>query len=153
MSLHVRPATLAQLNEGVAMLHRHHKPVQGHRFSLLCCDDEGVIRGACSVGRPVARELDPYEVAEVTRLVTDGTPNACSKLYAAAARACAAMGFKTIQTYILDSEPGTSLRAAGWKKIRTTSGGDWNHSTKNKGTRRTDQPQGPKAVYAKELHQ
>lgn len=151
MPLHVRPATLKQLNEGVTLLHRHHKPVQGHRFSLLVVDDTGIIRGACSVGRPVSRELDHCEVAEVTRLVTDGTKNACSKLYAAAARACAAMGFKTIQTYILDSEPGTSLRAAGWKKVRTTAGGDWNNSKAYRGKRRTDQPQGPKDCYAKEL--
>ena len=149
--LHIRPATLAQLNEGVALLHRHHKKVQGHRFSLLVIDDEGVIRGACSVGRPVARALDPNTTAEVTRLVTDGTKNACSMLYAAAARACAAMGFLYIQTYILDIEPGTSLKAAGWVFDGTTAGGDWNHSKKNAGTRRIDQPMGPKQRWKKIL--
>jgi hypothetical protein len=147
--LHVRPATLAQLNEAVTILHRHHKPVQGHRFSLLVKDDAGIVRGACSVGRPVSRELDPYMIAEVTRLVTDGTYNACSILYAAAARACAAMGFKRIQTYILDSEPGTSLKASGWVLDGHTSGGDWNHGTHK--NRRTDQPQGPKQRWVKDL--
>lgn len=149
----IRPATLKQLNEGVTLLHRHHKPVQGHRFSLLCIDETGAIRGACSVGRPVARGLDPYLVAEVTRLVSDGTKHVCSKLYAAAARACAAMGFDVIQTYILNTEPGTSLRAAGWVLVRTTAGGDWNNSKANAGTRRTDQPSGPKSVYEKQLSQ
>lgn len=151
MKLRVRPATLAQLNKAVVELHRHHKPVQGHRFSLLVEDENGVIHGACSVGRPVARALDPYRTAEVTRLVTDGTKNACSILYAAAARACAAMGYEMIQTYILDTEPGTSLKAAGWKLLRRTTGGDWNHSKANAGTRRTDQPQGAKLCYGKEL--
>lgn len=149
MALYVRPATLKQLNDGVALLHRHHKPVQGHRFSLLVCDENGTIRGACSVGRPVSRELDPYMIAEVTRLVTDGTKNACSMLYAAAARACSAMGFERIQTYILDTEPGTSLKASGWTLDGHTAGGDWNHGT-HKG-RRTDQPQGPKQRWAKKL--
>lgn len=151
MSLHVRPATLKQLNATVATLHRHHKPVRGHRFSLMVVDADGMVRGACSVGRPVSRELDPYQVAEVTRLVTDGTKNACSILYAAAARACKAMGFETIQTYILDTEPGTSLRAAGWEHVRSTRGGDWNNSKAFAGKRRTDQPMGPKHCYAKRL--
>lgn len=53
-------------------------------------------------------------IAEVSRLATDGTRNACSILYAAAARACDAMGFDSIQTYTLPEEGGASLRAAGW---------------------------------------
>jgi hypothetical protein len=32
--LHIVPLTLKQANEMVADLHRHHKPVVGHRFSL-----------------------------------------------------------------------------------------------------------------------
>lgn len=150
MSLIIRPATLSQLNTAVAELHRHHKPVQGHRFSLLCLNGAKIV-GACAVGRPVSRELDPYLIAEVTRLVTDGTKNACSILYASAARACAAMGFEIIQTYILADEPGTSLKAAGWSFDQMTTGGDWNHSRKNAGTRRTDQPMGPKQRWRKKL--
>ena len=34
MSLRVVPLTLAQANELIGRLHRHHKPVQGHRFSI-----------------------------------------------------------------------------------------------------------------------
>jgi hypothetical protein len=151
MRLSIKPATLSQLNEAVSNLHRHHKPVQGHRFSLLVVDEREVIHGACSVGRPVAREVSQYETAEVTRLVTDGTKNACSILYAAAARACTAMGFNRIQTYILDSEPGTSVKAAGWRLDGLTNGGDWNHGTHK--NRRTDQPQGPKQRWVKDLKQ
>lgn len=144
----VVPLTLAQANELIAGLHRHHKPVVGHRFSLGC-EVDGKIVGAVVVGRPVARELPQYEVAEVTRLVTDGTKNACSVLYSAAARVCREMGFRFIQTYILASEPGTSLRASGWVMSHRTDGGDWNHSWR-KG-RRTDQPMEPKTCWRKEL--
>lgn len=144
----VRPATLKQLNEGVTLLHRHHQPVRGHRFSLLCLDTEGLIRGGCSVGRPVARGCDPWLTAEVTRLVTDDTPNVCSMLYSAAARACRAMGFTKIQTYILESEKGVSLAAAGWKPEATTKGGQWEHTS---GPRRTDQPTEPKIRYGRAL--
>lgn len=150
MTLRVIPLTLAQLNEFVEQHHRHHKKVQGHRFSLGVMNDEHMV-GACSVGRPVSRELDPYLTAEVTRLVTDGTKNACSILYAASARACQAMGFKRIQTYILENEPGTSLKASGWKLDGMTTGGDWNHSAAFAGKRRTDQPQGPKQRWVKDL--
>ena len=152
MSLRVVPLTLAQLNAHVAAYHRHHKKVQGHRFSLGAWQDGNGMVGACSVGRPVARGCDPYTTAEVTRLVTDGTKNACSILYAAAARACQAMGFKRIQTYILEDELGTSLKASGWRFDGMTAGGDWNHSKAYAGKRRTDQPQGPKQRWIKELN-
>lgn len=146
----VRPLTLAQLNDAVDQLHRHHKPVQGHRFSLGAYLGDRLV-GACSVGRPVARACDAYLTAEVTRLVTDGTKNACSILYAASARACEAMGFTKIQTYILTEEPGTSLRAAGWRLEATTAGGDWNHSAAYAGKRRTDQPLTPKQRWVRYL--
>jgi hypothetical protein len=151
MGLRVRPLTLKQANEAVSKLHRHHKPAQGHRFSLGVFDGEE-LRGACIVGRPVARGCDPWLTAEVTRLVTDGTKNACSILYAASARAAQAMGFDKIQTYILEEEPGTSLKASGWLFAAKTAGGDWNHSKAYAGKRRTDQPMTPKQRWEKKLN-
>ena len=65
-------------------------------------------------GRPVSRYLDDGFTLEVTRLCTNGAKNACSFLYGAAARAAAAMGYKRIITYTLESENGASLRASGW---------------------------------------
>lgn len=103
------------------------------------------------VGRPVARGCDPDTIAEVTRLATDGTRNACSFLYSAAARACQAMGFTKIQTYILDTEDGTSLRAAGWKYEATTAGGQWKVAGGK--PRRTDQPTCPKHRYSRVLNE
>lgn len=150
MHLTVIPLTLKRANELVAEMHRHHKPVVGHRFSLGAVDKEGNIHGAVIVGRPVARELDQYTVAEVTRLVTDGTKNVCSFLYSAAARVAREMGFYTIQTYTLETEPGTSLIAAGWDLDGITAGGNWNHG-KRKG-RREDQPMIPKLRWKKLLH-
>ena len=114
MSLTVIPLELKEANAFVAKLHRHHKPVVGHRFSIGCVDDGGILRGAAIVGRPVARLAGhPRDVLEVTRLCTDGTHNACSILYAAAAKAGKALGYKRIQTYTLPIEGGASLRAAG----------------------------------------
>jgi hypothetical protein len=120
---HVR-IELAEANAFVEQHHRHHKPVIGHVFSLGAVL-RGKIVGVVIVGRPVARMRDDGETAEVTRLCTDGTKDACSFLYGAAARAAFAIGFKRIGTYILASEPGTSLVAAGWRLIGERGGGSW----------------------------
>ncbi len=137
--LTVVPAELTEANQFIAALHRHHAPVVGHRFSLACVDADGLIRGVCVVGRPVARLAgSPRDVAEVTRLATDGTYNACSILYAAAARAARAMGFRRIQTYTIPSEGGASLRASGWTDEGAAGGGQWKHTDGK--PRRTDQP-------------
>jgi len=145
------PLTLSQANSLVAQWHRHHKPVVGHRFAIGV-ELSGVTCGAAIVGRPVSRELDAYRIAEVTRLVTVGTKNSCSILYAACARIAKEMGFDWIQTYILESEPGTSVEAAGWKLDGLTSGGNWNHSWAFGGTRREDQPMGKKKRFVKILN-
>jgi hypothetical protein len=89
-------------------------------------------------------------VLEVVRLVTDGTYNACSILYAAAARAGQAMGYERIQTYILDSETGASLRASGWICEGAAGGGQWKHTDGK--PRRTDQPTEVKTRWAKTLN-
>lgn len=133
------PIELREANQFIAAVHRHHAPVVGHRFSIGAVDESGVLRGVCVVGRPVARLAGhPREVAEVTRLATDGTYNACSILYAAAARACKAIGFRRIQTYTLPSEGGASLRAAGWVCEGSAGGRQWKHTDGK--PRRTDQP-------------
>lgn len=144
------PLELAEANALVDQWHRHHKPTIGHRFSIGAMDEDGVLHGAAIVGRPVARLAGaPRDVLEVVRLVTDGTENCCSILYAAAARAGHAMGFKRIQTYVLSSEHGTSLKAAGWVDQGDAGGGQWKHTDGK--ARRTDQPTELKRRWAKDL--
>lgn len=147
--IRVAPVELRDLNAFVATHHRHHKAVQGHRFSLGAFKG-GRMVGACSVGRPVARMTDASTVVEVTRLVTDGTKNACSALYAAAARAAREMGYQRIQTFILASEPGVTLRAAGWTLDGPSAGGTWNRPSRD--GRREDQPLEPKTRWSKTLN-
>jgi hypothetical protein len=127
---HVR-IKLPEANEFVARLHRHHKPVVGHLFSLGAVLGDQLV-GVAIVGRPVARMRDDGETAEVTRLCTDGTRNACSFLYGASARAAFALGFKRIGTYILASEDGMTLRAAGWRMIGQTKGGSWSRPSRGR---------------------
>ncbi len=113
MSLSLRAMTLKAAREFVGRVHRHNRPPQGGLFALAA-ESDGTVRGVVIVGRPVARHLDDGTTAEITRCCTDGTRNACSFLYGAARRAAAALGYRRVLTYTLQSEPGTSLRAAGF---------------------------------------
>lgn len=123
--LTIIPCDLGDANAFVAQVHRHHPPVVGHRFSIAVSDEGGGVRGVAIVGRPVARHMDNGWTLEVTRVATDGCPNACSALYGACWRAARALGYRRCITYTLASEPGTSLRAAGWRVVGETSGGSW----------------------------
>ncbi len=145
--LTIKPCELKDANAFITRLHRHHKPVVGHRFSVAVWTD--ICVGVAVVGRPVARNTNQRTVLEVTRLCTDGTPNACSALYAAAARVGKELGYEHIQTFLLASESGVSLRATGWLYEQSTSGGDWN--CVSRGGRRTDQPQCPKQRWGRDL--
>lgn len=112
--LRVVPCELAESNAFVLQQHRHHGPVLNHRFSLAVIDEADDVRGVAIVGRPVARALQDGWTVEVTRVATDGCPNACSALYGAAWRAARALGYRRLVTYTLPSESGSSLRAAGF---------------------------------------
>ena len=125
MTLRLIHVELKEANDFVETLHRHHKRMQGHRFSLGTMLDDKLV-GVSIVGRPVSGKNQRIWV-EVSRLCTDGTRNACSFLYSASARAAASLGFERIQTYILDTEPGTSLKAAGWVFERLSHPVGWHH--------------------------
>lgn len=109
----VQQISLAEANSFVIEHHRHHDATLGHKFSLGAFDD-GRLVGVAIVGRPVSRKLDDGKTLEVTRLCTDGTRNACSFLYSAAAKEAKRRGAEKIITYILQSENGASLRASNW---------------------------------------
>lgn len=122
--LHHGRVEFAEAAAFVSEHHRHHTPPVGHLFSIGAFE-EGRLCGVVIVGRPVARARQDGETAEITRLCTDGTKDACSFLYGCAARAALALGYRRVGTYTLKSEPGTSLRAAGWKVVAEVKGRSW----------------------------
>ena len=130
-NLQLVPLTQAQACDFVAAHHRHHAP-RRDKYRIGIADRKGVLHGVVQVGRPSARALDDSRTLEVLRLCTDGTKNACSALYAAAARAAKNLGYNKIITYILDSENGASLRAAGWVFEGMTSGGSWDRPSRRR---------------------
>lgn len=126
MSLRPFRVELADANDFVTKHHRHHKAEVGHRFSLGVGNN--TLRGVAICGRPKAKAIDKREVLEVLRVATDGTRNACSWLYAAAARLAQWLGFRAVVTYTLrDGETGASLRAVGWwPEVLDERDPDWN---------------------------
>lgn len=158
MSLEIVPITQKEANKFVAKHHRHHKSVTGSLFQIGCsavynaCDVLSrqeikiyEIVGVVIVGRPVSEELDNTWTAEVSRLCTDGTKNACSLLYAAAWRVAKNMGYRGMTTYILKEELGTTLKAVGWNFLYESRGGSWNSNTR---PREDKHPTGPKLLWA-----
>ena len=80
----------------------------------------------------MSRHLDDGETCEINRLCTDGTKNACSKLYGASCRIAKEMGYKKIVTYILQSENGASLKASNFICDGVAGGTHWT-GKRNKG--------------------
>jgi hypothetical protein len=113
VSLRLVPVNRDQALAFIAAVHRHHDRPQGYKYAV------GVANGAylvavATAGRPVSRFLDDGWTVEVTRVASDGHPNACSILYGSCWRAAKALGFRRAITYTQDGESGASLRAAGW---------------------------------------
>jgi L-amino acid N-acyltransferase YncA len=141
--LEVQPITFDEACAFVERHHRHHLPPRGWLFGCAV-HVAGQVVGVVMVGRPVARTLADGWTIEVTRLCTDGTPHAASKLYAAAWRAARALGYRRLITYTLAEEAGASLRAAGWRALYQTKGGSWDRP----GRPRVDRhPTGQKTLW------
>lgn len=125
MKLELCPVTIREANRFVESHHRHHKPRNHANFFAVGASAGGEIVGVAIVSQPNARFLCDGYTAEVTRLATDGTRNACSMLYRAAWRAARALGYRRLITYTLPEEGGASLRASGFKLIGEAGGGEW----------------------------
>lgn len=117
--LELVPVDFSEACAFVAAHHRHHVPPVGHKAAIACAR-AGQVVGVAILGRPVARRLDDGWTLEVTRVATDGTRNACSKLYGAAWRLAEALGYRRLITYTLKTESGSSLRAVGWRSVEAT---------------------------------
>ena len=130
MKLEITPISINNAKIFIDKHHRHHKSPQGGLFAISVTESEDIV-GVCIAGRPVSRHFDNGYTVEVVRLaVLDGYKNACSMLYSAVWRASRAMGYKKAITYILKKEPGTSVKAAGWKCIGEAGGGSWDRKSR-----------------------
>lgn len=122
--MRIKPITFKQASEFINMHHRHNKATVGCKFCIGLFDDNKLV-GCAVCGRPVARYLDDGLTCEINRLCTDGTRNACSKLYGACCRIAKEMGYEKIITYTLASENGSSLRASNFECEGVAGGTHW----------------------------
>lgn len=132
MGIELRPCRFDDARPFIREHHRHHNVPTGMLWAHAVHDDDGNIVGVATVGRPVARALDDGLTCEVTRLCATGEPNACSILYGAARRAAQAKGYRRGITYILASEDGGSLRAAGWRHLWDVRGRSWDTKSRRR---------------------
>ena len=122
--LEIRPTHLKPAREFVGKYHRHNIPPVGGKFAISCFEGERLC-GVAICGRPTARKLDDGATLEIYRNCTDGTRNACTKLYGACVRIARDMGYKKVITYTLESENGASLRAANFTFAGSAGGIAW----------------------------
>ena len=124
------PVTVREAKVWVNRHHRRHRAPAGAKYAIAVVQDDEVV-GVAIVGRPVSHALDDGWTIEVTRVaVLPDHPNACSMLYGAAWRAARAMGYRKAITYTLDTEPGTSLKAAGWRVVAEVKAGSWSRKSR-----------------------
>lgn len=115
------PMNLTDAKRFVGLHHRHNLPPVTWRFGVGV-ESNGTLVGVGMAGNPMARKLmvaDPtlIEIIRCTALPVDdqrGVRNVCSMLYGALCRAAGALGYRRAITYTLESESGSSLRAAGF---------------------------------------
>src|SRR5215469_11690831 len=111
--LELYPIELRNARRFIADHHSHAGEPRAWRFGV------GVLAGGELVGvgiaaRPKAGGLDSGRALEITRVATIGTPNACSRIYAALCRAGGALGYVEAWTYTLEGECAVCPRAAGF---------------------------------------
>lgn len=132
MRIKAEPIELKQAQAFINQLHRHHAAAVRDKFRIAAKQD-GKIVGVAQVGRPISRNLCDGYTLEVLRLCTDGGKDVCSFLYSRCARIAKEMGYRKIITYILATEPGTSLKASGWTLEDDNCGGaTWENCTRTK---------------------
>ncbi len=131
----VRPISRNAASAWIRDHHRHLKrPPTGWLFGVEILDaSDGVTCGVACAGRPAARQLQDGVTCEITRVATCGAPNACSFAYGALRRAAAALGYTRVVTYTRADEPGTSLRAAGFRDDGPAGGGEADRPSRRRG--------------------
>lgn len=125
MTIRVRPISLNAARDWIGHTHRHlRRPVTGWLFGVEILRGDTRIGVACAA-RPCARMLQDGETIEISRVaVLEGEQNACSAAYGALRRAAVALGYTRVVTYTLGDEPGTSLRASGFRCEGMAGGGE-----------------------------
>lgn len=147
------PISIRRAKAYVREHHRHCDPPVGAKFCIASYDGNrlcGVAFVEERKGRGNRKKGDPpCLVAEVTRVATDGTGNACSFLLGKAKRLAQAAGYRRVITTNLESETGVSLKAGGWKEAGLIKPRRWDTPTRRRKHRAIEEV--PKRRWVQEL--
>lgn len=146
-NLELRPIGTREASQVVKRLHRHLPKIVGGLFACSVWAD-GELVGVGVASEPKSSRDRGKRIVEITRVATNGQRNACSRLYGALCRAASAVGYLRAKTFTRLDEPGTSLRAAGFRDEGLTDEQSW------------DRPSGPRGKvlsrvrrWSRPLHQ
>lgn len=144
LSYEHRQYSLKEVSKFINENHRHHISPQGCNFAFGVKMGNDFI-GVITAGRPVAAALDDGSTLEITRVcVKPGYKNLCSYLYSHMIRIAKDMNYQRVITYTLESETGTSCKAAGFKLAYKSRGGEWNCKSR---PRKVKAPTCPKKMW------
>lgn len=156
VSLDLVPIKQKPAHAFVLANHRHNRSLPAGDVFRVALALDGEIVAVAIAGYPIAEGLNDGRSLEITRVCTLGTKNACTRLYGALGRAAKALGYLTLWTYTLASEPGVSPRAAGFYLDAEIPERDWaaesgrdRYEENLFGERRT--PEGPKFRWRRDL--
>lgn len=132
----VSPCTVKAARAYVRSWHRHLPDVQGGLFAVQVVDSVGRCVGVGVAGNP-ARVWQGQAKLVISRVAAmDGLPRVtsssgeehaapvCTKIYSALCKAARALGYREVWTYTLPEESGRSLRAAGFRDMGLSAGGE-----------------------------
>lgn len=149
------PITLKCAKDYVDKHHRHNAAPQGHKFSIGLIspiDEEMIGVVIASVPKSRIQAQDPYTL-EINRCCSNAYyENVCSKLYSLAIKAGRGLGYRRFITYTLESEPGSSLKAVGFRPdgIVPSSPGGWNSPSRPR-KKAVRYPEGKKVRWVLDL--
>lgn len=117
--------------QAAAFVRRHHRHLpdvaESCRFAVAlahcpACDPSQWL-GVGIVGNG-PQEWEGTGRAVIARTATNGVRNGCSKILGALSEAAGALGYVEVWTYSFPEEPGSSLRAAGFRLVGLSDGGE-----------------------------
>lgn len=141
--LSIVPVTVKAAKKLVKLWHRKLPDVQGGLFASAVAVNDNII-GVAIAANP-ARVWQGTGRIVISRVATPGvdldaaSKNACSMLYGSLCRAAKALGYREAWTYTVDGESGVSLKAAGFKCMGMTDGGE--HGRKSRPRKKAVLPQ------------
>ena len=125
--MRLRPITLTEAREGVALWHSHHKPHLQHRLAVGAFVD-GAMVAVCVWEHPKARMLASGGWCwELSRLACGPVAPrfTASRLVGATTKAVLAIGITRCISYTRADERGTCYRAANWHPAALVPAEDW----------------------------